>query len=340
MAFLWLDGFDEIPDTNEGAYLTSAGYIQQSGAGYTTGRGNTGRCLTLTGGGANLVKVLSGSVSEIFIGHGFKFDGTVTLQPILALFDSSTGAPVQGYTLNRNVNGGIDLWYGPTKIASTPNGVLSQSVWAYVEAHILLAGAASKVTIRVNNIEMVSAVTFTDISGTGIFERVTFLGAADGAQYYDDYYLLDSTGTLNTGLVGDLTVEDVGIVGNSAPIQFSPFGSVNNYSNINTIGAADDTSYNASATVGAEDRFTMAPVDVTANEVFAVQIGIRTEKVGSGAATIAPLLYDGAAEHLGPDISPDASFASAFQMFDAAPDGAAWSVPKLNACTVGYKITS
>lgn len=331
MAIQWIDGFDELPDTNINTFLTSEGYITASGVGQALGRGERGRCLTLNNGSVR--KTLTTS-TEFHIGFGFKTDGTPQAQNILQLVDAALTPLV---TLQRGASNELILTTG-SNTATTPAEVIHIGVWAYIEIRAFLHVSSSALEIRVNN-QPLASLSFAHGGATSMEQVVLTAGA--GAQHrYDDLVVLDSTGTVNVSFLGDVYVENVALTSNASPIQFSPVGSVINVQNINETGPADDTKYNASSTLGAQDMFNLSDLNILTDEVFGVQIGVRARKFGSGPALIAAVLDDGVnPEVVSMDMAPDADFRTLHKVFSEKPAGGQWDVTTFNNLKIGYKIT-
>jgi hypothetical protein len=338
MALLWFDGFDELPDSGQGTYLTSAGYLFALGVSHTVGRGNKGRCVDLTGNTSQLQRYV-GSTSEIFTGFGFKYDGSLVVDNVVS-FARDTGQAIEvGLKVQRTLSNGLQLTNedGSVIHGQTVGNIIQQNVWAYLEHHIVFNGVASKWVCRVNN-QQVADITF---DGTGLtMDRVAFDKQASGSHFIDDLYILDTSGTTNIDFLGDVFVENIPLASDASPIQFTPVGSVVNFSAINETGPSDDNKYTVSSAVGARDMFNVAGLNILVDQVFAVMVGIRHRKIGSGAVTVRAVLNDGTVDTLGAEFAPDTDFRTDFLSFSETPSGSPWTINDFNNITVGYEIAS
>ncbi len=337
MAAIWFDGFDEIPDSNQAAYLASAGYLFATDVTFNTGRSSGGRCLELLDDAAEC-HLYIGAQTDMYIGFGFKYQDTLVVDEILN-FVHDNGTSLDTYMkLQRNLSNGLQVVDGAdTILASTVGSVIMQEVWAYIEIRLQLNGASSALTIRINN--QVLLDTLIDTTGWQV-DRLTFDKSQNGDHLIDDLYVVNTAGTANVSFLGDVFVENIQLSGSASPIDFIPVGSVTNYSNINETGPADDTKYNVSATVGDRDMFQVADLDVQADEIFAVMVATRHAKIGAGAVTARSILNDGVSDTLGTPFSPDLDFVTQFEIFSTAPDGGIWNITDFNSITVGYEVVS
>ena len=337
MALRWYDGFDELPDVNEETYLTSAGYLFASDTDWVTGRGDKGRAVRLSNSNASLQRAV-GAASELIVGMGFKYTSTLVVDDVI-MFGTDTGVAIEtGIRIERNLSNGLQLIVNGVLTGSTPQNVIQANVFAYIETRIVLNGVASVWQCRINN-QQVADVTF---DGTGIaMDRVLWDKRSNGSHIIDDVYVLDNLGTANVTWLGDVFVENIALQSNASPIQFTPVGSVANFSNINEIGAADELKYNVSQTVGARDMFNIANLNILVDQVFAVMVGLRVRKIGSGSVTVNSVLNDGVnPDQLGPEFSPDTDFQTVFDIFSEKPSGGAWTIEDFNSLIIGYEIAS
>jgi hypothetical protein len=333
---LWFDGFDEIPDTLGAAFLATAGYLATSGTiNKALGRGNKGRCAKVNAGG-----YFTKHVSErdsYCIGFGFKYDGvpgSVSLLNLYRAIDGNYAGAIA--TLTRNGENGLTISIGGKGYSSTAE-VLHQGVWAYVELKVFAEGGQSRITVRVNNVTVINKLTSDVSQSERVMNKVSLAcGTAGTAHSFDDFYVLDANGD-NNNLLGDCFVENVTLKNNAVPIQWSPVGTTQNYTAVNEVGPADENKYNVASESGMRDMFNVRDLNILTDNIYAVMLGIRARKLGTGAAQIRSVMNDGV-DRLGNVISPDADFRSTFDIYSSTPSGAAWSVENFEGLIVGYEV--
>ena len=330
MSMLWIEGFDEVPDDEVGPYLTSSGYLTALGVGQTTGRGGRGRALSMSNDASNLVKYLGNQIG-IITGFGLKFSGGASLEVIAAL-GAETGNQLQ---LCRTASNRLMLRYNNEILGQTSGEVVRSDVWDYIEWKIILVDETSLCTIRVNQRQV---VTFT-FDGSDVEIDRMFLYGEGNTNLFDDWYILNEDGTFNDDFLGDVTVENVALSSNGDTIQFTPYGSTVNYRNVNRTGFSDDERFNAGSSIGLTDLFQVRDLDVAKDTVYAVMVGVRAKKLGTGFNEAAVLVKYDSVEYLSDDFSADADFRTVFFPFDEKPGGGQWDVDAFNDLQVGYRIT-
>lgn len=329
---LWIDGFDECP-TAAAAYLMSAGYLIATASTTVTGRGGKGKALSV-GAGTYFTKVL-GSQTSLFMGFGYKNTDTLMNADVLVFGADVSEAIVSRLKVTRTVSNALSIKLDGVTIATTAAEVFQQNVWCYIELAVQLSGATSTVVLKVNNVQKIAA----SFDGTGlVIDRATFKHEGSAAAYFDDIYIFNAAGSTNNTLVGDVFVENMTIGANYTPINWTPVGSSLNYQNINEVSVADDLQYNVAASVGARDMFSMKEVSVLTNDILGVMMGLRTKKVGTGAAQVSLIMSYGGTEVIAPAFSPDADFTTRFVAYDQTPKAADWTVAVFNAMKVGYEL--
>jgi hypothetical protein len=335
---LWIDGFDELPDAGEAAFLTSTDYLFASGISHLLGRGDRGRSVRLSGPTAALSRALDAQ-TDLIIGMGFKYENALSVDNVV-LFQREVGGSIETIgALERNLSNGLQFSILGTvlPVVVSPANVVQQDVFNYIEVRVLLNDAASRVVVKSNN-EQIIDHTF---DGTGLtMDRIAFDKKASGNHILDDLYILNTSGSENADFLGDCFVENIALSGNGSPIEWTPFGGALNYSNINETGAADELKYNVSNVVGARDMFQVSDLNILVDQIFAVMVGVRAKKIGSGATTLRSVVNLGVTDTLGAPWSPDADFKTKFSMYSATPSGTAWTIGDFNSINIGYEIVT
>lgn len=338
MALLWIDGFDEVPDGSEIAFLASTDYLFATGCKRVVGRTGAGSALQLTGSTARLERAV-GAQTDLIVGWGVKYANELSVDNVLT-FDYDDGAAVSTtVSIERNLSNGVQARVGTAGaiLGTSPPNVVQQEVYNYLEIRLFLNGATSRVIAKANN-ETLFDIIF---DGTGMsMNRFSFNKKAAGSHTIDDLYVLNASGAHNTTFLGDCLVKNAPLLGNGPSIQWTPIGTVVNVTNVNETGVANDARYNTSNVVGERDMFTLTNFDLLADKLFGVMVGARARKVGAGVATMATVTDDGTTTNIGASWSPTVDFKTKYTMYSSDPSGNPWAVPAFNGMTVGYELIS
>ena len=316
MSLLLTEGFDWLPN---GAISNNYGAWSDYNDGGTvptrsiSASGRTGKCLEIVTKTAtasvNHLQGISLSPSGLAngvrakIGFAIKFNANNTTDQ--TFFGIYNGAGTIGakwnFVLARTGSGNLKA--GFVTVSSTvitgantygPGAtVLANGVWYYIEVDFQPHDTTGLFIVRINGV-VESALNKSNIdtlnnnnSYVGIVLGGSRCDAVDVTLNYDDFYLLDTAGSINNDLLGDRAVQTIipNGNGNSSQMVGSDADSVDNYLHVDegTAGPDDDTSYVQSATSGNKDTYAYSNLSGAAS-VNGVVIKTVGKKVDAGAA--------------------------------------------------------
>jgi hypothetical protein len=159
---------------------------------------------------------------------------------------------------------------------------------------------------------------------------------------YDDLYVLDGSGPApRNDFLGDCRV-DVRLPtaqGNSH--AWTPTPVVDNALNVDDPAPDDETTYNATTTVGATDTLVVQDAAVAGGTLFAVQLSLNQRKTDAGTCTIAPVVRHAGVDYPGAGLNPGTTYVYGVTPYNTNPGtAAAWTEADFNAAEFGYKRTA
>ena len=328
MALLHMDGFD----MGDGALR----YPNGSGSGTnTTTRFSYGRSI-ISSGSAQIAKdIVSGSTAVI---SGFAMNN----QSGSISFFSDAGA-TQHITVVFGSTGNIDVRRGNTggTILASATSAYS-SGWNYFEVRCIISDTVGEVQVRVNGsasntINLTSSDTKNGGTLTSI-DRVSLYGNSQAQ--FDDWYIIDTTGSLNNTYLGDCRVYTLAPSGNGNYSQFvgSDGNSTDNYLLVDEQPYSTGD-YTGSATSGNRDSYVMTDLPGTATTVFGVNEVSVVFKSDAGAATMKQLLRISATDYESSAVTLSTSPSVITTLRETNPNtSAAWTPAGVNGAEAGARV--
>jgi hypothetical protein len=266
--------------------------------------------------------------------------------PIFIVGDGVAGYPhVHVYA---NTDGSITAWrcfYGGinTNLGSSVAGSFQASTWQYVEAKITVSDAAGVVQVYVDGIEVLNLTskdTRADEANTQI-TYVEFGRNASSILQYDDVYILDGTGGVNDGLLGDVRVDAHYPIGSGANTDWAASAG-SDYACCDETAPNGDTDYITTSVTNAVTTFDTTAFANTGAAIKGLQVLAYCEKTDAGTCTVAPVIRRGSTNYAGTADAPGTSYSyHVIQTYDVDPStAAAWTEANFNAAEFGVKRVS
>jgi hypothetical protein len=236
---------------------------------------------------------------------------------------------------------------GTVLIDVLPN-VIVRETWHYVELGVKIANSGGSVELRQDGATIAIATGIdTQNGGTnGLIDRVQFLGPGFGEFRIDDIYVNNEQ--VNAGdnadddtFWGDTRHFPIYPNGNGFYSQLlgSDGNSVNNYQQVDEVGAASTADFNSSATDGNKDTYAFEDLPVSVGTVRAVEIRVNAEKSDVGNKAIRTVVRRSGTDAFGSDIvlaEDDAPYRQVYAQDPIA--AAAWTISNVNATEIGAEV--
>lgn len=348
MAMMWIEGFESFGVTNGNAPVGLMLKYQQASADslFLVEAGRLqGKSMRFGTGTSYIETIGLANFSTIIIGFGFYQDAFGSAQEILQLWDH--GQTQQG-TLAVQTAGTFKYYRGTsntgTLLGTTSSGA-SASTWCYVEIKVKFSATVGTVDVLVNGSSVLSLTSQnTDLTATGLCQRVRFMGSNNSPDHtgYDDIYILDTTGSVNTTFLGtQTTVVMIQPTGDAGTNAWTPDSGSTHFNRVNE-NPQDTTTYLEDATSTHKELFTYGSIAGIAN-VSAVQLNAVAKITDTtvfnllGSVHSASTDSDDTVKARNRISGPDYVTTSRTLETDPATS-AAWTVPAVNSCQFGFKV--
>lgn len=232
--------------------------------------------------------------------------------------------------------------YDGTTLATASAGALRANEWSYIEIQWSINDTTGVCNVWNNGVQVIS-ISNSDTQYSSASHDAVWLGHLDMTgthyAYFDDFYLLNTSGSTCNTRLGDLVIETLYPNGNGNSSQWvgSDSNSTDNYQLIDesTISTAD---YVGSSTSTNKDTYAYGNLARTAGTVHGVAINSYAAKTDAGTSDFKHVSRSSTTEVDSAAISPATGYAGYQSFQETDPNGGgAWSVTTVNAAEFGVK---
>jgi hypothetical protein len=216
--------------------------------------------------------------------------------------------------------------------------------WAYIEVKAKVNSATGSIEIRNYGTTILNLTGINTQNGANAFIDKVYLGHATqwGVFYFDDYYILDTTGTTNNGFLAttSATPRVIGLTTTGAgdTTQFTPSSGAN-YAAAASLDVS--TPYVASATVGNRDLYNLTDVPAGITNVKGLVVSARAYKSDAGTRKMALGVKSGGTVYDSGDTTLTNAFVTSRWVYETDPaTGVPWTESGLNALQLGPKVSA
>lgn len=379
MALLHLEGFEglysdwfavdlQAPNTyaNEiERYLMShySGVYESAGVQWRMGRSWDGRGMALVGANGSsgddlfIMKILESPLSvgdRITIGFRIKTSATSKTNEEICRIGGNASAATAEARLRLTSSNQIQVQYGSGTTVDTSVTTLDDNAWHYIEWQTILGtGTSGSYEVRLDGVNIMSDTNVRTQQNSNVPAQAFHLRSTsstggtsyDEATMYDDWYVLDDSGSVNTDFLGPITIHHRQIKVTGTDTDFTTFGGASNAaSGVNNIQLEAGDNYGIDSANTSTNTSTFIPYQTfgTSTNIYGIRLTsrVKTEKsyevfkfkhiVDSGVSTDSVTqrgIYD---KH---------GFLTKMSLFDTDPDtGAAWTVNGFNGAEFGLEI--
>lgn len=233
--------------------------------------------------------------------------------------------------------------------SSSVSGAMVSNTWCRVEIKLNLGTNSSSgvVEVKINGAVVCTATGLNLWDGGNAVASIALLNQAQTNDYclYDDIVLNDTTGSSNTGYLGDVRIDAIRPNADQTQADWSiTGGSGPGYSAIaDAFGSSDgDTSYLSSSTVGNKSEFGVSSLSGSSASIMGVQVRSKTKRTDAGTRTYRNYLKSSSAVINGPTLTPQTNYSWDFGgVAEADPNtSAAWTDSGVNAVKLGLELVS
>lgn len=273
--------------------------------------------------------------NTLIIGCAIKVSSfPVSNSRIFSFFDNVT----EGVNLRVNVNGTLAIYRGASTLLGTSVNSIDLGTWYYIELKVVTHNSTGTVDLHVNESSWLSLSDQDTQEGSNAYHTAFRIGKVYPmtGTYYDDLYLLDSTGSINNDFLGNRVVQAIrpNAAGDSS--QWTPSAG-NNYETVDEVESDEDTTYVETSTTTDKDLYNYGPVT---GLVSIDGIQIMTEvRVTSGSMDFHTVIKSGSTEDDGSaDTISSTDYATSQRIEELNPDTLAkWTTSEIDDAQFGVK---
>jgi len=335
MSLIHLDGFDEYSGASDPAMqYTMNGQFSTSAGRYGGG------ALNISGYNQTIQYVLPSPQTEIWLGFAMNNQETSSQQLVLALGSPSNTEGALWYQGN---SGAWTFYRGQqdSSLGTATKAIMANS-WHWIEVHYKIDPSAGVLELWIDGVQIMD-LTGVDNSKTGgtSLTTLTFGGANNSqAAYYDDLYILNTSGSANNGRLGDSRIETLKPTSDAGPNNGTPSSGSTHYAMVDENQNDGSTSTITIAnTSGQEELFGMGSLDGTPATVHAVKVTCIAEKTDGGSCSGEAVVSSSGTAAEGASTPLLTSFSLIGGIFETDPHtSAAWAYGAVNAMDCGFQI--
>ncbi len=337
MALIFCDGFDHVDDGYE--LLKWDAYASASSVDYasTHGVGDTWGCRLGTSGLAYILKNLPASYSTLIVGCRFKFLSLSSTNQVFTFGDNGT-SQVEMLVFS---DGSIHFYRGgSTDIASSATGIISIETWYYIEFKIVFNNTTGSIVCKVDGVEKINQTSIDTVASANESANQVYIYANGNYVYPDDFYVCDTSGSLNNDFLGDVSIKTLYPTSDGTYSQFTPSTGSDHYALVDDPQLVADTDHNESSTVGHKDSYGVTTYSES-GDILAVQICAAVRNTDTGSMAVRTLCRSGTtpADNEGNSFQLSQTMKGAMTIYEQEPtDTVAWTAAKVNAAEFGLKV--
>jgi len=234
---------------------------------------------------------------------------------------------------------------GFTTLETTSGLGMVIDTWYYIELEATIGNSGSY-DVQVDGVSVMSDSGGSDTQNgaTTTVDNISFQGDVNIKPYVDDVYFLDTTGSDNTGLLGDSHVETVYPDGDGNENDFMPEPSGANYLNVDdSINSPhepdDDTTYNWSATATDRELYTFSALTGSIGTVYGVDAKMLCRKEDAGSREVRVIARSSTSEVESANLSLGVDYVYKNEIFENNPNGGGdWTESTVNAAEFGLDL--
>jgi hypothetical protein len=322
MALLFCDSFDHYPGSAATAKGWNATLTLQSGQGRrgTTSSAGNGTWVTIP----NTATVIAGCAYRLSSLPG------VFVQ-ILDFRDAGTTQCDVRLTSTLQ----LQVTRAGTVLQAVPSGIVV-GAYNYIEFRLTVHPTTGSWEVRVNGITRLQGTGNTRQTAANQVNQVRLAGT--GSDNYDDFYIVDTSGTVANDFLGDVYV--VALFPDSDVVSgWTPSSGTSRWALIDEPSMNSDTDYVSTSTVNDVFACGLSDLPASAWQVKAIQTVTAVRKDDAGTRIIRPLLRIGSTNYETADVSVGDTYVMRPDPWTVNPaTSAAWTVSDVNALAAGARL--
>jgi len=330
MALLWIDGFDHYSSGTQSQRMYESGSIFSMNTSFA----RTGsQCASPYYGEPGLEKYLGVNAAVLILGVA-RYRDDISYPGWGVLIRFKDGATEQ-CRLEHGPAGGLRFYGNNTLLAESAQNVCPLRSWYYLEMKVVFGNPGS-FEVRINGRTVLSGSGRTTSTANNYANWVGLRGGS--ADYFDDLYICDNTGSVNNDFLGDIKVVTVYPNGDGTNTAWTPSSGTTHYVLVNEAPANDDTNYLYTSTVNATETLNVTDISL-AGVILGVAVFACVRKDDAGTREASVICRSGGTEYEGTQVPIGNSYSYLKQIWQTDPaTGDLWTVSGFNAAEFGVRM--
>ena len=345
MALLVMEGFNNYSSANDlwangwwtndtNPPVPSTSYKRTSGAGLYVPNNRMGR-------------TFQAATNIVTVGFAVYPLGTGGWAGVGGLFSLREGGSIHVGLIYVNATGEIAVYNNASTqfcTSATMSKYAPPNQWSFIELRVKIHDTTGYVELRINGETAASAVNIdTKNGGTGLIDNFMITGGHPAAgfdqginAYFDDLYVVDSTGTSMNDFLGDIIIYDLvpNAAGDSAQFTASA-GS--NWECVDDSPNDADTTYVSSSTTGHKDLYNITTL-ATSPYIYAVEQRTLARKEDAGAVTIRNVIKSGTTTYNGSTAAASLTYNVLSTVLTTDPNtNSTWQKSSIDSLQIGFE---
>lgn len=337
MALLWIEGFDSfgtgpnesgIDEKYQGSFLSSVDIEPGRFGDY---------CIQMAASSIDLRTPDLGDQTTIITGFAFN---AANFDSNMMFFIREDNNSTLGVNIESASNGALRVRRGTTDLAESRAGIIREGTWHYIELKVTIHNTTGSFELRVDGETILSDTNVdTQAGSNGNADVFGFNGNGASNDYkYDDWYICNSSGSVNNDFLGPLKVQTLFPDGDGDVSSWTP-DSGNNYQRVDENPSDGDTSYVETATANNEDLYTFENTS-DIDSINGLQINAVARVTDVDPFTLKLISKTGTTTSAGAGATVSAtSYGNEFRVMEQDPDtAAAWTPAGVNGAQFGIEM--
>jgi len=235
--------------------------------------------------------------------------------------------------------GELELLTGGISQVRTTNLGLKLNVWYYIEFKIFIDGSVGTCVIRLNGIEVLNATGLdTQTNSPASVMDIRLIGSVNLQFEVDDFYVADSSGSINNDFLGSTLVQTIRPNGDDTANFTTSTPSANHFENVDEVVTNDNTSYVESNTSSQRELYDYGSIS---GFTTIRGVGLNVDLNDGGAnQNFQHLLKSNTTENSSGNVTINSStYKTYLYISEQDPDANAnWTQTTINAAKFGFQI--
>ena len=339
MTLLWIEGFESFGTTNGVAPvgLEQKYPVTSSISNMDVENGRiVGKSLETANAASLIVTPSLGGGSATFVtGFGLKYSIILTTTRFFSAFESGASSLELNFRLT--AGGLITAYRGNTLLGTSLSG-MSADTWAYIEIKAFIHNTTGTVQVKINGTEVMNLTNQDTKNIDDAWYQYQLRGAGFINLYtFDDWYILDTNGSVNNDFLGNVRVDAIFPDGVGANSDWTPSAG-SNYQNVDENPHDTDTTYNEDGTSTNKDTHTYGAMP-TIDTVLGLQINTLARLTDATPFNLETVIISNVTTSNDTGQAVPGSYGLIQRISELDPDtAAAWTESGINAAEFGYEI--